>query len=90
MIEKPRLDFPLEADQFFVLGDNSAASKDSRLWLEGHHVDRNLIVGKALTIFWPHAWYPSWAVPVRFRVRGNPVELRLPSWPNFGRMGPVR
>jgi len=90
MIEKPRLDFPLEADQFFVLGDNSAASKDSRLWLEGHHVDRNLIVGKALTIFWPHAWYPSWAVPIRFRVRGNPVELRLPSWPNFGRMGPVR
>ncbi|MSR26995.1 MAG: signal peptidase I [Planctomycetaceae bacterium] len=90
MIEKPRLDFPLEADQFFVLGDNSAASKDSRLWLEGHHVDRNLIVGKALTIFWPHAWYPSWAVPVRFRVRGNPIELRLPSWPNFGRMGPVR
>jgi signal peptidase I len=90
MIEKPRLDFPLEADQFFVLGDNSAASKDSRLWLEGHHVDRNLIVGKALTIFWPHAWYPSWAVPIRFPVRGNPVELRLPSWPNFGRMGPVR
>ena len=90
MIEKPRLDFPLESDQFFVLGDNSAASKDSRLWLEGHHVDRNLIVGKALTIFWPHAWYPDWAVPIRFRVRGNPVELRLPSWPNFGRMGPVR
>ena len=90
MIEKPRLDFPLEADQFFVLGDNSAASKDSRLWLEGHHVDRNLIVGKALTIFWPHAWSPDWALPIRFRVRGNPVELRLPSWPNFGRMGPVR
>ncbi len=90
MIEKPRLDFPLEPDQFFVLGDNSAASKDSRLWLEGHHVDRHLIVGKALTIFWPHAVSPSWAVPVRFRIAGNPIELRLPSWPNFGRMGPVR
>jgi len=90
MIEKPRLDFPLEADQFFVLGDNSAASKDSRLWLEGHHVDRNLLVGKALTIFWPHAWYPKWAIPIRFRLRGSPVELRLPSWPNFGRMGSVR
>jgi len=90
MIEKPRLDFPLEADQFFVLGDNSAASKDSRLWLDGHHVDRHLIVGKALTIFWPHAVAPAWAVPVRFRIGGNPIELRLPSWPNFGRMGPVR
>jgi len=90
MIEKPRLDFPLEADQFFVLGDNSAASKDSRLWLEGHHVDRNLLVGKALTIFWPHAWHPKWALPLRFRLGGSPVELRLPSWPNFGRMGAVR
>ena len=90
MIEKPRLDFPLEADQFFVLGDNSAASKDSRLWLEGHHVDRNLVVGKALSIFWPHAVSPSWAYPLRFRIGGNPVELRLPSWPNFGRIGPVR
>ena len=90
MIEKPRFDFPLEADQFFVLGDNSAASKDSRLWLEGHHVDRHLVVGKALTIFWPHAVAPSWAVPLRFRIGGNPIELRLPSWPNFGRMGPVR
>src|SRR5262249_34239306 len=27
--------FPLEADQFFVLGDNSPQSKDSRLWAEG-------------------------------------------------------
>lgn len=90
MIEKPRLDFPLEADQFFVLGDNSAASKDGRLWLEGHHVDRHLVVGKALTIFWPHAVSPSWAIPLRFRLGGGPVELRLPSWPNFGRMGPVR
>ena len=86
ILEEDRLEFDLEADQFFVLGDNSAASKDSRLWLEGHHVDRNLLIGKAMAIFWPHAVPASWSVPVKI----GGVELRLPSWPNFGRMRFVR
>jgi signal peptidase I len=86
ILEEDRLEFDLKADQFFVLGDNSAASKDSRLWLEGHHVDRDLLIGKAMAVFWPHAIPASWAVPVRFRG----VELQLPSWPNFGRMRFVR
>lgn len=86
ILEEDRLEFDLDADQFFVLGDNSAASKDSRLWLEGHHVDRNLLIGRALAIFWPHAVPASWSVPVKI----GGVELRLPSWPNFGRMRFVR
>jgi signal peptidase I len=86
LIERERLEFPLEADQFFVLGDNSAASKDSRMWIEGHHVDRNLLIGKALAIFWPHAVPASWSIPVK--IGGS--EVRLPSWPNFARMGFVR
>ena len=86
LIERQRLDFPLEEDQFFVLGDNSAASKDSRLWVEGHHVDRHLLVGRALVIFWPHAVAPSWSFPLK--IAG--MELRLPSWPNFARMRFVR
>jgi signal peptidase I len=86
ILEEDRLEFELKADQFFVLGDNSAASKDSRLWLEGHHVDRKLLIGKAMAIFWPHAVPASWAVPVK--IGGS--ELRLPSWPNFGRMRFVR
>ena len=86
IFEEEVLEFPLEADQFFVLGDNSAASKDSRLWLEGHHVDRSLLIGRAMVIFWPHAVPASWAVPIR--VFG--MEVRLPCWPNFGRMGFVR
>ena len=69
-----------------MLGDNSAASKDSRLWLAGHHVDRRLLIGRALVVFWPHAVPASWAVPLRFRG----WDLRLPSWPNFGRMRFVR
>ncbi len=86
IIEEDSLRFPLEADQFFVLGDNSAASKDSRLWMEGHHVDRNLLIGRALVIFWPHAIPAKWGIPVKL----GGWEVRLPSWPNFGRMGFVR
>ena len=86
VIEEDVLAFPLEADHFFMLGDNSAASKDSRLWLDGHHVDRRLLIGKALVVFWPHAVPASWGIPLRFRG----WDLRLPSWPNFGRMRFVR
>jgi signal peptidase I len=38
------------ADSFFVLGDNSASSMDSRFWGFVPHRD---ILGKALVIFWP-------------------------------------
>jgi signal peptidase I len=86
ILEEDRLEFGLEADQFFVLGDNSAASKDSRLWLEGHHVDRDLLIGKAIAIFWPHAVPASWSVPVTI----GGTQVRLPSWPNFARMRFVR
>ena len=86
ILEEDRLEFGLEAGQFFVLGDNSAASKDSRLWLEGHHVDRDLLIGKAMAVFWPHAVPAPWALPVKI----GGTELQLPSWPNFGRMRFVR
>jgi signal peptidase I len=86
IIEEPVLHFPLGPDQFLVLGDNSAASKDSRLWLEGHHVDRGLLIGRALVIFWPHAIPAKWGIPVKL----GGWEVRLPCWPNFGRMQFVR
>jgi len=37
-------------DSFFVLGDNSASSQDSRYW---GFVPRKNILGKALLIYWP-------------------------------------
>lgn len=47
-------------DEFFVLGDNSARSADSRLWSNTrqaerrHAVPRSALVGKAFMIYWPH------------------------------------
>ncbi|MAX35965.1 signal peptidase I [Gimesia sp.] len=47
-------------DEFFVLGDNSARSADSRLWGNArqaerrHAVPRSALVGKAFMIYWPH------------------------------------
>jgi len=90
LIERDRLAFDLGADQFFVLGDNSAASKDSRAWGTPdrplHHVDRHLIVGRALAVFWPHGVPTAWSVPLKI----GTWELRLPFAPNFGRMRFVR
>ncbi|MEX0585312.1 MAG: S26 family signal peptidase, partial [Pirellulales bacterium] len=54
--------YRLEQDQFFVLGDNSARSADARFWQGEHYVQRDLLIGKALYIYWPH----SWDTPVPF------------------------
>ena len=37
-------------DAFFVLGDNSASSHDSRFW---GFVPKRLLIGRAMCIFWP-------------------------------------
>jgi signal peptidase I len=65
--------------QYFMMGDNSPESADSRYWGK---VDRRLLIGKALFIYWPHSWAPSWAPTLRM----FGVELKLPFWPNFRRM----
>jgi signal peptidase I len=89
--EEPVVSYPLEEDQFFMLGDNSSASKDSRAWGTPeeplHHVDRRLLVGRALMVFWPHAVPTAWNVRVAQRCGW---ELRLPCLPNFARMRFVR
>jgi signal peptidase I len=74
--------FDLQKDQFFPMGDNSPQSKDARLWAGGNpligfrdpppYVARELLIGKALLIYWPHAW------------RG---PFDIPLIPNFARMG---
>jgi signal peptidase I len=43
-------------DQFFTLGDNSPQSLDARAWKTQKYVERKLLIGKAIYIFWPHSW----------------------------------
>jgi signal peptidase I len=73
------VEFVLGPDQFFMLGDNSAASKDGRLWEGEYFVRRDLLIGKALFIYWPHSLtcIPHTPIPVYY-------------FPNFWRMGLVR
>ncbi len=74
------IEFHLDKDQFFMLGDNSAMSKDSRLWDETRFfVDRDMLIGKALFVYWPHSWN---------RIPGTPIPF--PMFPNFSRMRGIR
>lgn len=53
-------EFALQPDQFMPLGDNSPQSYDARYWFSTydphHYVERDLLIGKALLIYWPHTW----------------------------------
>jgi hypothetical protein len=73
------VEFSLGNEQFFVLGDNSAKSKDGRLWGPEFWVSRDLLIGKALFIYWPHSWD---RIPY--------LKIPFPYFPNFSRMGLVR
>jgi hypothetical protein len=75
------VDFVLDKNQFFAMGDNSPKSKDGRLWgPDRYWVPRDLLIGKALLIYWPHSWD---RLPYFNRVP-------CPYFPNFARMGLVR
>jgi hypothetical protein len=69
----------IQPGEFFMMGDNSPASADSRYFGK---VDRRLLIGKALFIYWPHPWWPDWAVALH--VAGT--DINVPFWPNFKRM----
>lgn len=80
--ERSSAKFEMYDDQFFVLGDNSPFSKDGRLWGAdnlSHYVERKMLIGKALFIYWPHSWS---------RIPGTSIPF--PFFPNFAKMGFVR
>jgi signal peptidase I len=65
----------LEADQFFMLGDNSPCSEDGRWWArqgKGNNgmtypqgiVPREYLVGKALFVYWPAGFKPFLSAPL--------------------------
>lgn len=74
------VDFQLGEDQYLMLGDNSPMSNDSRLWdAKEFYVKRDLLIGEAVVLYWPHSWD---------RIPGTPIPL--PFFPNVSRMGLVR
>lgn len=85
------IEFTMAEDQFFPMGDNSPQSKDGRLWAVndsrinpsgqkkiGNYVERDLLIGKAIIVYWPHGW------PI------GPVKLPINPIPNVDRMGKIR
>jgi hypothetical protein len=50
------IEVELGAGQYFPMGDNSPQSKDGRLWGEPPYVERDLLTGKAVLVYWPHSW----------------------------------
>ena len=88
-LKRRSVDFPLGKDQFFVMGDNSSESLDARLWRGGNarnsghpggsYLERRLLIGKALCVYWPHSWN---------RIPGT--RIPFPLFPNFRDMRLVR
>jgi signal peptidase I len=87
-------DYPIGPDHFFMMGDNSPCSKDSRGWTridsewdesdrQRWEVPRALVTGKAFYVYWPHG------VPVWPDI-GVSHDFRIPFRPYFERMKWIR
>lgn len=79
-----------DAKEYFMLGDNSPGSKDSRLWWEiGPHLQHlgenyqvgtvpdDQLIGQAFFVYWPSGYRRSWTADIGII-------------PNFGRMRWIR
>jgi len=63
----------LAEDEYFVLGDNSPISEDSRSWPEGPAVDAKSLIGKPLVVLYPtrHIELFGWSFQVP-----DPAKIR--------------
>ena len=84
--ERQSVEFPINDQQLFVMGDNSAESSDARLWYGGNggsarpggaYLDRRLLIGKALAVYWPHSWNQVPGTPIPFPLFPNVADMRL-------------
>ena len=49
-------------------------SLDARLWSPPHYVSKDMLIGKALIIYWPHGW--RWACPLAAQFLGAMGRIR--------------
>jgi hypothetical protein len=72
------IDAPVElkSDEYFVLGDNSPVSKDSRSWAENVVLTNEMLLGKPLVVHLPSR-------KQRLQLGGWQTEIRIPE---FSRM----
>jgi signal peptidase I len=47
--------FRLRERQYFPMGDNSPASLDARVWPGPNFVAEEMLIGRAMFIYWPHS-----------------------------------
>jgi signal peptidase I len=87
-------EYQIGSDRFFMMGDNSPCSKDSRGWgridsewdesdRKPWEVPRSLVTGKAFYVYWPHG-VPVWPD------FGLSHDFRVPFRPYFERMKWIR
>ena len=80
-LQTPDAEFVVPKDEYFMLGDNTKYSSDSRIW---GTVPRRNIVGKAFLVFWPFSrrWgladsRDAYDVPTGESVRGTFPSMYL-------------
>jgi hypothetical protein len=64
--------YELNDDEYFVLGDNSPVSHDSRRW-DKPVVQRSLLIGKPFLVHLP-------SKPGNLRLGKREMQLRIPDW----------
>ncbi|REJ89354.1 MAG: S26 family signal peptidase [Planctomycetota bacterium] len=70
--DRPTQQFQLGADEFFMLGDNSAVSVDSRHWTNPG-LRRELLIGRPLVVHLPSR-------PARFQIGNRTRTIRVPDF----------
>jgi hypothetical protein len=79
--DRETVEFKVAPNEFLPMGDNSPASSDGRGWhpiLGKNSFHRSLLIGEALMIYWPHAWYV------------NLGGKAIPAIPNFPKIKVIR